>query len=91
MPIQTIFGAGLASSVPLGDLGDSDSQSARWTLQRHDQQAPSRECTRIGTSEIFPDVWGHLDRCADGGFRFFADNAGTFDISADGRRFDWYP
>lgn len=89
MPTQAVFGKGFWSEIAVADLGGDAQLPSHWSFLRSDGPAPSRDCEPVGSSEVFPDIWAHLQRHRDG-LRFVVDDAGTFDLSSDGRQLIWY-
>jgi hypothetical protein len=91
MPVYTLFGSGFASDLTCAELREGGDSPIGWQLRTAAARAPAvRAEDRVGSVETLPGIWARLSRLPAGGFRFDVDDAGDFDISADGRVIVWY-
>jgi hypothetical protein len=92
MPVYSLFGSGFDSELvcPELPLASGDGPVAwRFRLERT-PAPPVRDQDRVGAVDTLPGIWARLSRLPAGGFRFDVDDAGAFDVSADGSELTWY-
>jgi hypothetical protein len=78
----SVYGAILASALPLPELDEIPSGPARWTVDVATALPPMERAAELGADLIWGDVHARLFTHA-GGYRIVVEDTGAFDLSAD--------
>lgn len=90
MPHYQLFGGVLCSDVEFPELPSASGSPPRWTLHRLSKPPDFPAAIEAGREEVDAGVTVVLLRSGHRARLAFSDT-GTFDVSADGCRIDWYP
>lgn len=81
----SVYGACLASEVPLPELDEIPPGPARWTVRATTALPPMTDAVELGAEVIYGAVHARLFRHAEG-HRILVEDTGSFDLSLDGSR-----
>lgn len=83
-----VYGDCLESTIPLPELAECRSATARWRFRTTPRLAPMRGATELGADQIYGEVFARL-YAHDDGHRIIVDDTGSFDLSADRTQVVW--